>query len=153
MQDNQDASGLMYRRNRLYDPKTGRFTQEDPIGLAGGVNAYGFAAGDPVTYDDPFGLCPPLEACLASAKEAGKRFVAYLGSDEGRQLIDCIAALYFCSAPAPDMNALAAERTAAIAGAVVPSVSDQKLRNIVRDLYRGATTPAPTGTDRNGEYR
>jgi len=56
MQDNQDASGLMYRRNRFYDPKSGRFTQEDPIGLAGGVNAYGFAEGDPVSYGDPYGL-------------------------------------------------------------------------------------------------
>ncbi len=37
-------------------PVTGRFTQEDPIGLAGGVNAYGFADGDPVNYSDPFGL-------------------------------------------------------------------------------------------------
>jgi len=56
--DNQDASGLMYRRNRYYDPHAGRFTQEDPIGLAGGVNAYGFAEGDPVSYGDPYGLSP-----------------------------------------------------------------------------------------------
>ncbi|MEJ7809360.1 MAG: RHS repeat-associated core domain-containing protein, partial [Gemmatimonadaceae bacterium] len=41
-----------------YDPRTGRFVQEDPIGLAGGVNLYGFAGADPVNYSDPFGLCP-----------------------------------------------------------------------------------------------
>jgi hypothetical protein len=29
----------------------------DPIGIAGGLNVYGFAAGDPVSYDDPYGLC------------------------------------------------------------------------------------------------
>jgi hypothetical protein len=34
-------------------------TQEDPIGLASGLNLYGFASGDPVTFSDPFGLCPP----------------------------------------------------------------------------------------------
>lgn len=34
----------------------GRFTQEDPIGLAGGLNLYGFAGGDPVNFSDPFGL-------------------------------------------------------------------------------------------------
>jgi RHS repeat-associated protein len=56
--EKRDASGLLYRRNRYYDPATDRFTQEDPIGLAGGVNVYGFAAGDPVSYSDPFGLCP-----------------------------------------------------------------------------------------------
>jgi RHS repeat-associated protein len=54
----RDASGLQYRRNRYYDPQSGRFTQEDPIGLAGGMNLYGFAGGDPVNFSDPFGLCP-----------------------------------------------------------------------------------------------
>jgi RHS repeat-associated protein len=61
MEDQQDASGLLYRRNRYYDPATGRFTQEDPIGLAGGLNVYGFANGDPVRYSDPFGLRPCSE--------------------------------------------------------------------------------------------
>jgi RHS repeat-associated protein len=54
--EKRDATGTLYRRNRYYDPKTGRFTQEDPIGLAGGLNLYGFAAGDPITYSDPLGL-------------------------------------------------------------------------------------------------
>ncbi len=51
-----DGSGLQYLRNRYYDPRTGRFTQEDPIGLAGGLNLYGFANGDPINFSDPFGL-------------------------------------------------------------------------------------------------
>ncbi|MGH7467324.1 MAG: RHS repeat-associated core domain-containing protein [Longimicrobiales bacterium] len=38
--------------------RTGHITQEDPIGLAGGLNLYGFAAADPVNFSDPFGLCP-----------------------------------------------------------------------------------------------
>jgi len=68
----RDASGLEYKRNRVYDPQTGRFTQEDPIGLAGGVNAYGFANGDPVNFSDPFGLNPCKDSsawteCLAQA--------------------------------------------------------------------------------------
>ena len=53
----RDESGLLYMRNRYFDPGTGRFTQEDPIGLAGGMNLYGFAGGDPVNFSDPFGLC------------------------------------------------------------------------------------------------
>jgi RHS repeat-associated protein len=58
LQEGKDGSALQYKRNRYYDPGSGRFTQVDPIGLAGGLNAYGFAGGDPVSYSDPFGLCP-----------------------------------------------------------------------------------------------
>ena len=36
---------------------SGQFTQQDPIGLAGGLNLYGFAGGDPINFWDPFGLC------------------------------------------------------------------------------------------------
>ncbi len=58
------GSGRLHRRFREYDPATGQFTQEDPIGLAGGANLYGFANGDPVNLTDPLGLvplgCPPL---------------------------------------------------------------------------------------------
>jgi uncharacterized protein RhaS with RHS repeats len=46
----------MYMRNRYYDPASGRFTQPDPIGLAGGMNLYGYASGDPINNSDPFGL-------------------------------------------------------------------------------------------------
>jgi RHS repeat-associated protein len=56
LRDKEDATRTFYRRNRYYDPGSGRFTQEDPIGLAGGLNLYGFASGDPVDYADPFGL-------------------------------------------------------------------------------------------------
>jgi uncharacterized protein RhaS with RHS repeats len=58
----------MYMRNRYYDLPTGQFTQTDPIGLAGGLNSYGFAAGDPVSYSDPYGL----KACPESAGGDGK---------------------------------------------------------------------------------
>jgi RHS repeat-associated protein len=56
--DKLDEGGLLYRRNRYVDAASGRFTQEDPAGLAGGVNLYGFADGDPVNTADPFGLDP-----------------------------------------------------------------------------------------------
>ena len=55
--DQQDGTGQLFRRNRYYDPDAGRFTQEDPIGLAGGMNLYGFAGGDAVNFSDPFGTC------------------------------------------------------------------------------------------------
>ena len=63
-EDKRDASGLHDRRNRAYDPMSGRFTQEDPIGLAGGLNLYGYANGDPVNFSDPFGTCPVFLAAV-----------------------------------------------------------------------------------------
>jgi RHS repeat-associated protein len=54
----RDLTAQLYMRNRFYDPQSGKFTQEDPIGIAGGLNVYGFAGGDPVNYSDPYGLCP-----------------------------------------------------------------------------------------------
>jgi uncharacterized protein RhaS with RHS repeats len=48
----------------------GLYTQQDPIGIAGGLNLYGYANGDPVNYSDPFGLsaecCRDLFAAGAS---------------------------------------------------------------------------------------
>jgi RHS repeat-associated protein len=68
----RDVTNQMYLRNRYFDPETHTFTQEDPVGLAGGLNAYGFAHGDPVNYSDPFGLapCPPDHDCDIGASDA-----------------------------------------------------------------------------------
>jgi RHS repeat-associated protein len=89
MLDKADASGQLYRRNRYYDPATGRFTQEDPIGLAGGMNVYGFAGGDPVNFADPFGLCPPIEDCLQKMANWG----AQTGGEVGSLALNGAAAL------------------------------------------------------------
>ena len=55
------TGGMVYLRNRWYDPQSGRFLTQDPIGLAGGVNLYAYAGNDPIAYTDPFGLCPPKD--------------------------------------------------------------------------------------------
>jgi RHS repeat-associated protein len=46
-------------RSRQYDPATGKWLQEDPIGVAGGVNLYQYNGNDPNSFGDPFGLCDP----------------------------------------------------------------------------------------------
>lgn len=54
----------------------GRFTQEDPIGIAGGLNLYGYANGDPINFSDPFGLCPTClwGAAIGMGMEAAAQF-------------------------------------------------------------------------------
>jgi RHS repeat-associated protein len=50
-----DQSGLYYYRARYYSPQMGRFISEDPIGLRGGINTYGYVEGNPVNLIDPEG--------------------------------------------------------------------------------------------------
>lgn len=51
-----DETGLYFYRARYYDPVLKRFTSEDPIGVAGGINVYGYVGGAPIHFVDPDGL-------------------------------------------------------------------------------------------------
>ena len=45
-------------RARYYDPNTGRFLSEDPIGFHGGIHRYRYVLNNPTSYKDPDGLWP-----------------------------------------------------------------------------------------------
>jgi len=47
--------GGYYFRSRYYDMASGRFLQEDAIGIAGGENYYAFVNNNPLNNRDPFG--------------------------------------------------------------------------------------------------
>ncbi len=57
-QYNDSETGLHYNGFRYYDPDIGRYITQDPIGLEGGPNVYGYVA-NPLAYADPLGLQPP----------------------------------------------------------------------------------------------
>lgn len=50
-----EETGLAYNRHRYYDPSSGRFISNDPIGLEGGVNAYQYTP-NLISWIDPLGL-------------------------------------------------------------------------------------------------
>ncbi|XXS85745.1 RHS repeat-associated core domain-containing protein [Sorangium sp. So ce176] len=50
-----EETGLCYTRFRFFDPETGGWCSPDPLGIAGGLNLFGFD-GSPINDIDPLGL-------------------------------------------------------------------------------------------------
>ncbi|MBI3838857.1 MAG: RHS repeat-associated core domain-containing protein, partial [Planctomycetia bacterium] len=55
------ATGLQYNRERWYDPHTGRWISQDPIGLAADANPYRYVGNDPTNTMDPSRLGPSTQ--------------------------------------------------------------------------------------------
>ncbi len=105
-------TGLHYNRFRYYDPDTGRFLTPDPIGLAGGFNAYGYT-NNPLTMIDPLGLScvgryvrsyldffrsgirpRHARAIMREAMETGETYAFRNISTPGRRIGSMIAGLF-----------------------------------------------------------
>ncbi|MEL7982997.1 RHS repeat-associated core domain-containing protein, partial [Vreelandella titanicae] len=65
-----EESGLYYNRYRYYDPQQGRYISQDPIGLRGGTNMYGYVT-NPISMVDPLGLSGFLGADFSSLRSGG----------------------------------------------------------------------------------
>lgn len=62
-----DESGLIYMRERSYDPSAGRFITQDPI--KSGKNWFVYVGNNPVKFVDPRGLAQILDVVCGSADE------------------------------------------------------------------------------------
>ena len=147
LESGADASGYQYKRNRYYDPSTGRFTQEDPVGLAGGFNLYGFAGGDPVTFSDPFGLvgCKYHDiACwndLVWAKIGGKGYTGAVGA----QFVSNMFFLF--GASSVDENSREAARGSKVALALVIGEIALNALPAAEGLLQGTKTTVRAGLE------
>ncbi|MGY6518540.1 MAG: RHS repeat-associated core domain-containing protein [Lysobacteraceae bacterium] len=113
-------SGLFYNHFRTYDPHTGRYTQSDPIGLAGGVNTYGYVSGNPLSYFDVHGLArDTVTARIESAIARG----------DVRQLQTLVES----GALTPSQSRLAAE---GLRSAQVMARTSNSTRQVAREIGR-----------------
>ena len=70
-----NETGLIYLRNRYYDPETGRFINEDPIRSGG--NWYSYASQNPIMFIDPSGLKTKAEIDSSMSQEDKNKLVKY----------------------------------------------------------------------------
>ena len=67
-----EESGLHYNRFRYYDPSSGRFVSQDPIGLLGGGNLYAYVD-NPNQWIDPLGLKSHAKELADAMAQKGRR--------------------------------------------------------------------------------
>jgi RHS repeat-associated protein len=78
-----EENGLQYNRARYYEPGTGRFISQDPLGTAGsGINLYRYVGDAPMNAIDPYGTKEynPTETVPRGECEAEKKL--YEGTSE-----------------------------------------------------------------------
>jgi RHS repeat-associated protein len=72
----EDAeTGLYYNRHRYYDPASGQYISQDPIGLDGGRALHAYVT-DPLRLTDPLGLAPECPKIVGHSSESAARRAA-----------------------------------------------------------------------------
>jgi len=79
-----NETSMHYNINRDYNPKTGRYIESDPIGFDGGVNSYGYVAGNPLGAVDELGLARNFSGFVTSVVAIGTGYSISYGTFDDR---------------------------------------------------------------------
>ena len=82
-----EETGLIYLRNRYYDPSIGRFTQEDPI--QSGTNWYVYCENDPINFIDILGLLREANPRRDQTENVEGTFVTKITAEKIKIEIGC----------------------------------------------------------------
>jgi RHS repeat-associated protein len=106
--ESDTETGLYYYRARYYDPQSGRFISEDPLGTDAGPSGYLFVGNAPINFVDPLGLYklqnfpPGLQADMKQAiKDAISKLKACpsCAGDDGAKIANTIQHTTFVYVP------------------------------------------------------
>jgi RHS repeat-associated protein len=135
------GGGYVYMRNRWYDPQTGRFLSQDPIGLAGGVNLYAYAGNNPANYSDPYGLAPCCVEALRLAAGAG---ISIAVAPEVVAGILAVAVISFADQESGHVASTSMVAPADVTGYALPRRSTRSIRREWEGIHG---IPWPLGAD------
>jgi len=144
----RDGNGLDFMRARYYTADDGRFTNQDLIGVLGGLNMYRYAVNQPTQLIDPDGLIPILPG-ITPVIITGSSFV-FGGAASGAMGQAALADAAIASAGAAAGGAgSATAATAGVTTEVVASGVAQGGKDAISIIGRGAAVrylgPAPRG--------
>jgi RHS repeat-associated protein len=143
------ATGLYYFRARWYDPVTGRWLSNDPIGISGGLNQYVFCGNNPVNFVDPWGLAryefdsQGLHVHDTVGKQATTYIIDPTQSGDAR----------FRAKPGHEGEFDLARAKSSLERVVKDKVEFQKLRSTVSDAYERCADKRGVGNVRKGLRR
>ncbi|NUP12223.1 MAG: RHS repeat-associated core domain-containing protein [Polyangiaceae bacterium] len=63
-----EETGLHYNWHRYYDPRTGRYTTPDPLGIDAGLDPFAYANNAPTSFVDPYGLMFTIIRCARTGR-------------------------------------------------------------------------------------
>jgi RHS repeat-associated protein len=131
-----DPNGLLYMRNRYYNPYISRFINADPSGFAGGLNFYSFANGNPISMTDPFGLGAVGEGGGSYWHDVGQVFLG-----EGDAVVGLATGIVnAASHPIDTINNIGTAVNNAIDN---PGQAAQGIGNSIENTFNALTGPDP----------